>query len=371
MWTLRELEPEIDAVRARINRNRRSLNEFFIRRSEEIDLATVCAAAQEPLLFVGLPGTAKSDLVVKFVESLGLGEDDYFEYMLTKFTEPSEILGPIDIDLLKQGRFVRRTKGKLPEAQVVFLDEIFKSNSAILNTLLTIVNEKKFYQDGEPIPVKLKLLFAATNDIPDQSELEALSDRFALKVETKPVKDDCFTELIDAGIRNEVYRATSQRPWSRGDCSLEDMLKLKRYMDLTFGGADGQSDRERWFPASVFAEMRRIIRAIEVEDKVFVSDRKLVKLYKLLRTRAFLFHGGAVQTSDLVLLKYVGNRRQELPAVAEKVSALLGVGALSLSIKRKNNEVLARIQNLGAFNGWRYIGARFLPTYWSLATHRK
>jgi MoxR-like ATPase len=329
MWTLKQLEPEIDEIRARINRNRRTLAEYFIRRTEEIDLATICACAQEPLLFVGVPGTGKSDLVVKFVESLGLGEDDYFEYMLTKFTEPSEILGPIDIDLLKQGKFVRRTKGKLPECQVVFLDEIFKSNSAILNTLLTIVNERKFYQDGEPIPVKMKLLFAATNDIPDQSELEALSDRFALKIETKPVKDDFFAELIDAGIRNEVYRATAQRPWARGDISLDDFMKLKRYLDLTMSTSEGVNDRDRWFPAPVFAEMRRIIRAIEVEDKVFVSDRKLVKLYRLIRTRAFLFHGGAVQTSDLVLLRYVGNRRQELPAVAEKVSALLGVGAVS------------------------------------------
>src|SRR4029079_18154464 len=127
MWTLEELEPQIDGIRARINQHRRDLREYFVNRGTEIDLAVVCAAAQEPLLFVGLPGTAKSDLVVKFIESLGLGEGDYFEYMLTKFTEPSEILGPIDIDLLKQGRFVRRTRGKLPEARVAFLDEIFKS----------------------------------------------------------------------------------------------------------------------------------------------------------------------------------------------------------------------------------------------------
>ncbi len=329
MWTLTELEREIDAVRDRINRHRRELREYFVNRSDEIDVATVCAAAQEPLLFVGPPGTAKSDLVVKFVESLGLGEADYFEYMLTKFTEPSEILGPIDIDLLKQGRFVRRTRAKLPEARVAFLDEIFKSNSAILNTLLTVVNERKYYQDGVPTPVPLKFLFAATNDIPEQSELDALSDRFVLKVETRPVKDTHFTELIDAGIMNEVYRATEQRPWARGTASFDDFLKFKRYLDLALGErGTGAADREQWFPAPVFAEFRRVIRALETEDKVMVSDRKLVKLYKLLRTRAFLFHGGAVQTPDLALLAYVGNRRHELPVVADKVRALLGLGAL-------------------------------------------
>ncbi len=327
MWTLGELEPEIDAIRARIAQHSRDLGEFFVNRGSAIELMTLCAAAQEPLLFVGVPGTAKSDLVVKFVESLGLEADDYFEYMLTKFTEPSEILGPIDIDLLKQGRFVRRTKGKLPEARVAFLDEIFKSNSAILNTLLTIVNERKYYQDGEPVPVNLKMLFAATNDIPEQSELDALADRFVIKVETRPVKDDHFAELVEAGIMNEVYRATGQRPWARASASFQDFMKLKRYMDLSFGQlGSGAADRAQWFPAPVFAEFRRIVRTLETEDKVMVSDRKLVKLYKLLRTRAFLHRGGAVESQDLELLCYCGNRRHELPAVQEKVRALLGLG---------------------------------------------
>ena len=274
MWTMKELEPEIDAIRARINQHRLTLREYFVNRAEEIDLAVISAASQEPMLLVGPPGTAKSDLIVKFVESIGLDKSDYFEYMLTKFTEPSEIMGPIDIEQLKSGRFIRRTKGKLPEARVAFLDEIFKSNSAILNTLLTLVNERKFYQDGEPAPVALKLLFAATNEIPEQADLEALSDRFILKIETKPVKDNHFTELIDAGIMNEVYKSTEQRPWARGAASFEDFLKFKRFMDLTFGDrSSGSSDRQQWFPTNEFAEFRRVVRALETEDKIFVSDR--------------------------------------------------------------------------------------------------
>jgi MoxR-like ATPase len=326
-WSLDELEREIDDVRQRLHAHQRELKRYFVGRDLEIDLMLVAAAAQEPLLFVGPPGTAKSDLVVKFVESLGLNEEDYFEYMLTKFTEPSEILGPIDIDLLKQGRFVRRTRGKLPEAKVAFLDEIFKSNSAILNTLLTILNERKYYQDGVPVPVELAVLFAATNDIPEQSELEAMSDRFVLKVETRPVKDTHFTELVDAGLLNEAFKATGRRPWADGPASFEDLLKIKRYMDLVFAsGDDAGADRAAFFPPTVFAEMRRVVRTLETEDKVFVSDRKLVKMYRLIRTRAFLFHGGAVDAPDLELLAFSGNRRQELPVVQEKVRALLGAG---------------------------------------------
>ncbi len=326
MWTREQLEPEIDDVRARINRHRKELSSWFVNRSTEVDLMTICAAAQEPLLFVGPPGTAKSDLVLKWVESIGLTEADYFEYMLTKFTEPSEILGPIDIDLLKQGRFIRRTAGKLPTCRVAFLDEIFKSNSAILNLLLTILNERKFYQDGAPVPVPLQVLFAATNDIPDQGELDAMSDRFILKVETKPVKDTHFNELIDAGVRGESLRATGQRPWIAGTVALEDYQKARRWLDLTFAWEGQEPGRkDALFPPRAFAELRRLVRALETEDKILVSDRKLVKLYKLIRTRAFVFHGGAVDTPDLALCAWVGNRRHELSAVAHKVHTLLGL----------------------------------------------
>ncbi len=329
MWTLDELEPEIDDIRHRILQHRRLLNSFFVGRETELELMSLCAAIQEPLLLVGPPGTAKSDIVIKFAESLGLEKGDYFEYMLTKFTEPSEILGPIDIELLKQGRYVRRTAGMLPEARVVFLDEVFKSNSAILNTLLTVLNERKFYQDGQPVPVKLVMLFAATNEIPEQSELAAMTDRFVLKVETRPVKDTHYADLIDAGMANEAHKATGRRPWTNSPAALEDFLKFKRFMDLIFSrdasAAGEPSDRELFFPRTPFAEMRRIVRALESEDKVFVSDRKLIKLYKMIRARAFLERGGAVETADLVLLAFCGNRREELPVVQQKVRALLGL----------------------------------------------
>ncbi|MCA9524796.1 MAG: AAA family ATPase [Myxococcales bacterium] len=324
-WTFEALDAEIDDIRHRVLQHGRFLASYFVGRDTEAELMLLAAATQEPLLFAGPPGTAKSDLVLKFVESLGLGGEDYFEYMLTKFTEPSEILGPIDIAQLKDGRFRRRTRGMLPEAKVVFLDEIFKSNSAILNTLLTIVNERKFYQDGAPEPVQLRLLFAATNDIPEQSELVALSDRFVLKVETRPVKERHFEALIDAGMRTEASRALSQRPWADGPASFIDFLKLKRYLDLHFAESGRLGDHARWFPPAIFAELRRIVRVLETEDQVYVSDRKAVKIYKLIRARAFLHHGGAVQAGDLRVLRYVGNRRAELPIVEEKVNSLLGL----------------------------------------------
>jgi MoxR-like ATPase len=331
-WTLQELQDEAEDLRTRINRFRKSLGRFFVHKQELIDLMVVTALAQEPLLLVGPPGTAKSDLVLKFKDALGLGEDDYFEYMLTRFTEPSEIIGPIDISQLREGRYVRREQGKLPTARLAFLDEIFKSNSAILNILLTIINERKFYQDGVPQPVRLRVLFAATNEVPEQSELAALKDRFCLKAESQSVQGEHFAELIDSGIEGEVARALNQRPWSEGHCTLEDLLKANRYLTHLFARkhrsshGQEQNDREVFFPPEVFDEFRRLVKTLQNGERIFISDRKLVKLYKLFRIRAWLFTGGTVTRDDLRLLAYLGENHQEIELLRQKVPMLLGLG---------------------------------------------
>src|SRR5207248_11527440 len=143
--------------------------------------------------------------------------------------------GPIDISQLREGRYIRREQGKLPTARLAFLDEIFKSNSAILNILLTIINERKFYQDGVPQPVRLRVLFAATNEVPEQAELAALKDRFCLKAESRSVQDSFFTQLVDAGLQGEVYKGLSQKPWCESHASLDDILKANRYLTYMFG----------------------------------------------------------------------------------------------------------------------------------------
>lgn len=325
-----QLRDEAEEIRQRINRFRTALGRFFVKKQDLIDLMAVAAVAQEPLLLVGPPGTAKSDLVLKFKDALGVADVAYFEYMLTRFTEPSEIIGPIDINQLRDGRYVRREQGKLPTAQLAFLDEIFKSNSAILNILLTIINEKKFYQDGQPQPVALRVLFAATNEVPEQGELSALKDRFVLKAQSLPVQDEHFTELIDMGLRSEVYRSLNQKPWQEGLCTLDDFLKANRYLTGLFAqqqtGAGGEefNDRKTFFPDDVFREFQRLVKTLVREDRIFISDRKLVKLYKLFRVRAWLLSGGTVTRDDLRLLAYLGETHAEMDLLREKVPNLLG-----------------------------------------------
>lgn len=331
-----QLRDRVEDTRERLNTLRKRVARYFVQKQELVDIMTVCTIAQEPLLIVGPPGTAKSDLVTKYCQALGLEQGDYFEYMLTKFTEPSELIGPIDLGKLKDGAYVRKVEGKLPTARIAFLDEIFKSNSAILNTLLTIINERKFYQDGKPVPVKLTMLFAATNIVPEFEELAALRDRFALKVESTPVKDQHMDALLEKGVSNELNKALNRKPWAN-IADLDDFLALRRYLHLLMAGVgesrggEGQesavvADRKRYFPDEVFDLFKRILRTLERENRVVVSDRKFIKLYQLIRARALLFHGGAVRREDLALLRYIGDRNEDFPILREKVDALLRLG---------------------------------------------
>jgi len=326
-----ELARDASNLRDKINRFRMALGRFFVAKQPLIDLMCVAAVAQEPLLLVGPPGTAKSDLVIKFKDALKIPDGEYFEYLLTRFTEPSEVFGPIDIAQLRAGRYLRRDHGKLPTARLVFLDEIFKANSAILNSLLTVINERKFYQDGQPVPVKLRILLAATNELPENVELAALKDRFCLKAACRSVQDEHFIELIDAGLDAYTQRELNQKPWIEGHATLEDFVKANRHLTHVLArrtmGNDGRElrDRELYFSDELLRELRRVLKTLVREDGVFVSDRKVVKLYRLLRTHAWIVHGGAVERADLRLLSYLGETRDEIDLLEEKVPRLLGL----------------------------------------------
>src|SRR5213080_4054159 len=124
----------------------RTLESRFLGKDEVIRLLLIATLAGEHAVLVGPPGTAKSALIRMFARLL---QANYFEYLLTRFTEPNEIFGPVDIAAFREGRYQRNTAGMLPEAEVVFLDEVFKSNSAILNALLTLLNERKFTSGGQ------------------------------------------------------------------------------------------------------------------------------------------------------------------------------------------------------------------------------
>jgi MoxR-like ATPase len=170
------------SVHAQLQQLRADLQGRFPERRDVIEGALAAVLAGEHVLLLGPPGTAKSALVRAVAQAFG---GCYFERLLTKFSTPEELFGPISLKALEQDRYERVTSGKLPEAEFAFVDEVFKANSAILNSLLTAMNERLFHNDGTPTQMPLVALFGASNELPDGKELEALFDRFLLRFDVQ------------------------------------------------------------------------------------------------------------------------------------------------------------------------------------------
>lgn len=298
------------------------LSSLFVGRKQVVEDMVIAAIAQEPLLFIGAPGTGKSELVTQFRKMLYLEDEKYFEYTLTKFTEPSEILGPLDLQRMRTGEFYRRTFGKLPEATMVFLDEVFKSNSAILNTLLTILNEKKFYQDGRPLSVPLKILLAATNEIPTISELDALKDRFTLKVKINKVSEDQWDQLLQKGISNDNSRFFKRTLFTEQIAGLDDFEHLHAHLQRSMQEY-ADTGEDPFFSKSLYLEFKRLIKTILHDFEINISDRKLIKLYKLVRAKALFERGGGVERSDFRILIHLGNNSDEIDYLQQRLLEIL------------------------------------------------
>src|SRR3984893_2806286 len=190
---------------ARLQEAARQMEQHFLDKQEVIRLLLISVVAGEHMLLVGPPGTAKSALVRLFAKLI---DARYFEYLLTRFTEPNELFGPVDIRAFREGTYTRRTETMLPEAEIVFLDEIFKSNSAILNSLLTILNERKFANGSKVQDVPLLSMFGASNEVPNDDNLAAIFDRFLLRVVSDNLDSYHFHNLIAKGLLNESARLT-------------------------------------------------------------------------------------------------------------------------------------------------------------------
>src|SRR3954470_17161548 len=168
----------------------------FVGKDEIIDLMGVCLVAGENLFLLGPPGTANSALVHELGRRLA---GRTFEYLLTRFTEPNELFGPFDIRKLREGELVTNTEGMLPEASLIFLDELLNANSAILNSLLMVLNERVFRRGREKRALPVLMVVGASNRLPEDDALGALFDRFLMRVPCENVPGDHLGEVLSAG----------------------------------------------------------------------------------------------------------------------------------------------------------------------------
>jgi len=270
----------------------------FLGKDEIIRLLLIAVVAGEHCVLLGPPGTAKSALIRSLAE---LMQARYFEYLLTRFTEPNEIFGPVDIAAFREGQYRRNTTGMLPEAEVVFLDEVFKSNSAILNALLTLLNERRFTSGGTVVRCPL-----------------------------------ISVELLQKGIALELRQMAGQKP--------QPLLSAKELADM--GKAFGQ---RMAFSDAFLSAYKGLVFQIRAEG-VSLSDRRVVKMLKPFAASAFLDGRQAADASDFFILKHIWNSEDQADILDGIVQPVLEafyrehpdrrrVGALGVGIEALAGEI--------------------------------
>ena len=306
------------------------LNQNLYGKEEAVRLALLSAVAGESIFFMGLPGTAKSMISRRIAAAFSDFYKDgkfstenggYFEYLMNEFSTPDEICGPVDLSALneKPSRYTRQTKGYLPSAKVAFLDEIWKSGPAILNTLLTIVNERIFHNGNEIEKVPLVSLAAASNELPEKNRgLDALWDRFIIRVLVNPVSnDDDFFKVVDEGNK--------------------ELISTAELTAVLLSISDVESWQTEIDKIELSSEAKNVITAIRKEltshnkdknhqgdETYYVSDRRWKKIVHLLKTSAFLNGRDSVDLMDCSLIEYcIWNTDKQQSEVGKIIEIIL------------------------------------------------
>lgn len=287
----------IDAATARtfFAAARAAMNASAFERREVIDLILIAFVAGEHVLLLGEPGVAKTQLAQNFCSMLESGS--FFDYLLTRFTEPSEVMGPVNVaKLASTGDRELLTAGHLPEARVALLDELFKSNSALLNALLRIVNERRYFSGGAWHTASTECIIAASNEVPEEGDksVAALFDRLLFRFLVPPIEDDANWEMMVTGNFAPTPGATIP------DAAV--VLARAESEVLPFDAGTLKAAR------AIFRELR--------SKGIVVSDRRTRQAMKALRAAAWLDGAATVSHGYVALLEHVcWDRPEQIPEV--------------------------------------------------------
>jgi MoxR-like ATPase len=272
------------------------MKQSFVGKDEIIDLMGVCLVGGENLFILGPPGTAKSALVHQLAARL---EGRTFDYLLTRFTEPNELFGPFDIRKLRDGELQTNTEGMLPEASLVFLDELLNANSAILNSLLVALNERVFRRGKETRPLAALMFVGASNHLPEDDALQALFDRFLLRVHCDNVPGERLPDVLTAG-------------WKLGS---EAVAKSSLHFDELRSAQTALATIELGGVRKAFSELVHRIRHAGIP----VSDRRAVKLQRVIAASALLCGRNEARLSDFWVVRHIWDTEEQQEILASLV----------------------------------------------------
>ena len=291
----------------------REMNRGIYEKETEISLSLLAALAGESIILLGPPGVAKS-MVARQLKN-AFRDAHSFEYLMSRFSTPDEIFGPVSIQKLKTSdTYERAVDGYLPTADVVFLDEIWKAGPAIQNTLLTVINEKIFRNGNREMHLPLKLLVAASNELPAKGEgLEALWDRFVIRIESRPIKMEKNFRAMLLEVKSCLEVKSEERRVKNSTDLFEDTISDEQI------GADvsiSPAEYAEWSQAidkigvkeevlDAISRIRKALRAVNVDEaaerrNIYVSDRRWKNIVRLLRTSAFMQDREEVDICDLL-----------------------------------------------------------------------
>lgn len=277
------------------------MNRGIYEKNTEISLSLLAALAGESVILLGPPGVAKS-MVARQLKT-AFRDAQSFEYLMSRFSTPDEIFGPVSIQKLKTSdTYERAVEGYLPTADVVFLDEIWKAGPAIQNTLLTVINEKIFRNGNREMHLPLKLLVAASNELPAKGEgLEALWDRFVIRIESRPIKLEKNFRAMLLEVKSEERGVEKQSSADEGKVN-SNAITAEEYAGWT-ECIDKIGVKIEVLDA--ISAIRKSLRAVNVDEaaerrNIYVSDRRWKNIVRLLRTSAFMQDREEVDICDLL-----------------------------------------------------------------------
>lgn len=319
---------EIEKIVEKLQNIGTELKEMFVERENVIDNSLKALITGQTVLLIGPPGTAKSALTNELCKRINNGK--YFSWLLNRTSDPSEILGPFSIKEMENDKFLRVTTNKLPEAEIVFLDEIFKSNEPTLNILLPLINEKIFYNDGVPVDVPLITLFAASNEFPEEESLIALYDRMIFRMYVDYIGDvqnklKMFKSFLNRGKQATVTTV-----------SLRELKKLRTVLE------------EVEISDSILKEYIALMNAL-LREGIVVSDRRQNEGLKVLKANALLDNRLSVDENDFKCLKDVlWNEVDEIDVIEEilKESSLTSYEKEYSQLKKRFTEIVSTTENI-------------------------